>query len=102
MLSKPIGRLLFWVLAALCLSSCRAIWFDPDEGSAVNGAIRSQSVYPDGSPANANKSIGGLDGTSAKATIDSYNRSFTLPSGGAAAGATGGSSAPTGVPTPTP
>ena len=86
MLSKPIGRLLFWVLVALCLSSCRAIWFDPDEGSAVNGAIRSQSVYPDGSPANAKKSIGGLDGAAAKATIDSYNRSFTLPAGGAFTG----------------
>ena len=95
MLSKPIGRLLFWVLAALCLSSCRAIWFDPDEGSAVNGAIRSQSVYPDGSPANANKSIGGLDGASAKATIDSYNRTFTLPAGGA-------SPLPTGAPASTP
>lgn len=90
MLNKFVGHLML-AIAALCLTACRTIWVEPNEGSAVNAAIRSQSVNRDSTP-NANKSIGGLDGVAAKASIDNYNRSFILPAGGAG-GASGAAAA---------
>lgn len=72
------------------LVGCQSYWDpEPDFGSSVNGAIRTQAVNPNpptGKPyANAH-----MDGVSAKATVDNYQKSFTAP-GRTGQGATGGS-----------
>lgn len=73
---QPTLPLLMLVLA---LSGCQSYWdTEPDFGSTVHNAIRTQAVNPDpptGNPyANAR-----MDGVAAKTTVDNYQRSFVTP-----------------------
>ncbi|QWD96216.1 pilus assembly protein [Polynucleobacter sp. MG-6-Vaara-E2] len=71
---------------ALCLaiSGCQSIWQnEPDFGSSVTSSVQNQLVNPQ-APLGNPKPTTGLDGPSAKATVDSYQRSFrtgTSPAG---------------------
>ncbi len=72
-------KLLAFAPMILLLVGCQSYWdAEPGFGSSVNGAIRAQSVNknpPTGNPyANAH-----MDGVSAKATVDNYQKSFTAP-----------------------
>lgn len=74
-----VHRYLFWALAILALTGCQPYWNpEPDFGSSVNGAIRAQAVNPD-PPTGNPYAKGHMDGKSAKATVDNYQRSFTNP-----------------------
>jgi len=90
MLNKTrLATVLLGVLPLITLTACQSQWVDTNEGEAVNAAIYTQSVYPDGRKDVPTKASG-LDGVSAKATIDNYQRSFVTP-------ITTGSPAPAGV-----
>lgn len=67
------------LLLVSLLSGCQSYWNpEPDFGSSVNGAVRAQAVNPD--PPKGNPyAKGHMDGVSAKATVDNYQRSFTSP-----------------------
>ncbi len=72
-------KLLAFAPMILLLAGCQSYWdAEPGFGSSVNGAIRAQAVNPDpptGKPyANAH-----MDGISAKATVDNYQKSFIAP-----------------------
>jgi hypothetical protein len=93
-------RLFFFLLCTLGLAACQSNWVETNEGAAVNQAIMSQSVYPNGRPNTPTRSAGGLNGVAAKATIDNYQRSYVVPLLGAAAG--GGAPAASAAPATTP
>ena len=87
------------IISLLTLSACQSYWnARPDFGSSVNAAIQAQKVNPvapEGNP----KSTQGLDGPAAKASVDSYQRSFevkgsdsTYPSGSSLSPGSGSSS----------
>lgn len=66
-------------LAVVTVAGCQPYWnAEPDFGSSVNGAIRAQAVNPD-PPTGNPYAQGHMDGKSAKATVDNYQRSFTNP-----------------------
>lgn len=64
------------ILLVLSLSACQSYW-EPDShlGSSVNDVIKMQVANPQ-APANSPESIKGMDGISAKASIDNYQNSF--------------------------
>lgn len=87
------------MIVLISLSACQTYWeAHPDLGASVNSAIQAQKlnpVAPDGNP----KPTKGLDGPAAKASVDSYQRSFetkgsgsTYPGGGALSPSSGSSS----------
>jgi hypothetical protein len=88
-------------LTLLCLSAsaCQSYWdAHPDLGSSVNSAIQAQKVNP-AAPEGNPKPTKGLDGPAAKASVDSYQRSFdtkasgsTYPGGGSLSPSSGSSS----------
>lgn len=61
------------------MTGCQSYWNpEPDFGSTVNDAIRAQAVNknpPTGNP----YATAHMDGVSAKATVDNYQKSFTAP-----------------------
>lgn len=60
-------------------AGCQSYWdTEPDFGSSVNGAIRAQAVNPNVPVGNPNAKAH-MDGVSAKATVDNYQKSFTAP-----------------------
>ena len=77
------------MIVLLSLSACQSYWdAHPDLGSSVNSAIQAQKVNP-AAPEGNPKPTKGLDGPAAKASVDSYQRSFetkgsssTYPGGG--------------------
>jgi hypothetical protein len=92
-------KLISGSIVLLSLSACQSYWeAHPDLGSSVNSAIQAQKVNPvapEGNP----KPTKGLDGPAAKASVDSYQRSFetkgsgsTYPGGGALSPSSGSSS----------
>ena len=87
------------MIVLLALSACQSYWdAHPDLGNSVNSAIQAQKVNPvapEGNP----KPTKGLDGPAAKASVDSYQRSFetkssgsTYPGGGSLSPSSGSSS----------
>lgn len=85
------------ISSLLALGACQNYWAaDPNFGSSVNGAVTAQTVNPNAA-AKAPSNVKGMDGPSAKASIDSYQNSFVRrpAAGGNASGAgyfTGGQS----------
>jgi hypothetical protein len=68
------------LLASLTLAGCaetRTPHFDDHFGNAVNGAKAQQTINPDASQ--NTDPVTGMDGHSAKAAVDSYQKSFTAP-----------------------
>lgn len=96
---STVVKLLTMVVGTCSLSACQTDWRDPAEGAAVKAAIRAQSVYPDGRP-DVPTYGAGRDGVTARSSIEAYQRSYTLPAGGAGGAAPGPSSAPAPGPTP--
>ncbi|QWD89947.1 hypothetical protein [Polynucleobacter sp. MWH-Braz-FAM2G] len=92
------ARLSVAAISAILLTACQTDWQDPAEGAAVKGAIRAQSVYPDGRP-DVPTYGGGRDGVTARSSIEAYQRSFLLPTGGV--GGAAAPSTPSPAPTPT-
>jgi len=84
--------MLFTLISFVAFSGCaQKGWeIDPNLGKSVNNAIRAQSIYPDGPPRDA--VLGGLDGISANATIENYQKSFISRQAGAVTGGATGSS----------
>ena len=76
----------------ICLTGCQAYWYpSADFGSSVNGAIALQTVDPDAAK-KAPTVVRGMDGPSAKASVESYQKTFTrITPSGSAAGASGSS-----------
>jgi hypothetical protein len=84
------------------LTACAQQGWDADMnlGKSVNNAIRAQSIHPDGPP--KDRVLGGMDGVSAKATIDNYQKTFITPFitpqiGSAVGGVSGSSGSPAGA-----
>lgn len=75
-------RLVGLIGITVSLTACQTDWQDPTEGAAVKAAIRAQSVYPDGRP-DVPTFGSGRDGVTARYSIQSYERSFVAPTGGA-------------------
>jgi hypothetical protein len=94
---SSIFRLITSLVFIVSLAACQTDWQDPAEGAAVKSAVRAQSVYPDGRP-DVPTYGGGRDGITARSSIEAYQRSFSLPAGGAA----GGGSAPSPTPSAPP
>ena len=70
------------MIVLLALSACQSYWdAHPDLGSSVNSAIQAQKVNP-AAPEGNPKPTKGLDGPAAKASVDSYQRSFETKSSG--------------------
>lgn len=64
------------VVCVIGLSACQSTWdAEPDFGSSVNGAIKSQVRNPN-APVKVPKTAAGLDGPAAKNAVDSYQKSF--------------------------
>jgi hypothetical protein len=92
-------KLVSAAFALLSLAACQSYWdAHPDLGSSVNSAIQAQKVNPV-APEGNQKPTKGLDGPAAKASVDSYQRSFeskgsssTYPGGGALSPSSGSSS----------
>jgi type IV pilus biogenesis protein CpaD/CtpE len=60
----------------LSLGACQNYWTaSPDFGSSVNGAIAAQTVNPNAA-SQAPSDVKGMDGPSAKSSIDSYQNTF--------------------------
>lgn len=58
------------------LTACQADWYpQAGFGSSVNDAIAAQTANKD-APSKLNRETQGMDGPSAKASIDNYQRSF--------------------------
>lgn len=101
MFSISRAPLLVGLLSLIALTACQTNWYPrPDERAAVQGAIRAQSVYPDGRP-NPPVNGGGRDGETARKSIESYHRSYNLPTG-TVGGAASPTTSPTPISTPTP
>ncbi len=98
LLMSRVARLVIAIIPAISLMACQTDWQDPNEAAAVKAAIRAQSVYPDGRP-DVPTYLGGRDGITARSSIESYQRSFALPAGGAGGAPAAGAAAP--APTPT-
>ena len=61
---------------AAVLAGCQTDWdARPDFGSYVNGAVQAQLQNPN-APKGAPKSVVGLDGPAADATVTSYQKTF--------------------------
>ena len=90
-----LKKLFAWLSFGM-LTACAQQGWDADTnlGKSVNNAIRAQSINPDGPP--KDRVLGGMDGVSAKATIDNYQKSFIFPQIGSAAGGTSSSSGSSG------
>ena len=72
-------RVFLLLLAALGLTACQSYWYpEADFGATVNGAVRAQAVNPYAPVGNPNAKAH-MDGVSAKATVDNYQKSFTAP-----------------------
>ncbi len=72
-------RSLLGIVVVLVLSGCQSYWnADSDFGSSVNGAVRAQAINPD-PPTGNPYAKAHMDGISAKATVDNYQKSFTAP-----------------------
>ena len=69
-------RLMLLVTAAVSLVGCQAYWDpEPTFGSSVNGAVLAQEQNPK-APMGYPKSVVGLDGKAANASIESYQKTF--------------------------
>lgn len=67
---------LFLPMPLFLVTACQADWYpQAGFGSSVNNAIASQIVNKD-APIRVNDEAQGMDGPSAKASIDNYQRSF--------------------------
>ncbi len=79
-------RVSFGLLVALGLTACQSYWdADAAFGTSVNGAIRAQAVNPD-PPTGNPYAKAHMDGVSAKATVDNYQKSFIAPARSGQAG----------------
>lgn len=76
------------VFIVVSISACQSYW-EPDThlGSTVNDVVKMQSANPQ-APFDRPEAVKGMDGVSAKASIDNYQNSFTRR--GANSGASGG------------
>ncbi len=62
------------------LTACQSYWdADPNLGSSVNSAIRSQIANPN-APQVKQPSQQGMDGVAAKKSVDNYQKSFDAKS----------------------
>ena len=66
------------LLMSSVLMACQSNWSpEPDFGSSVTSAVKAQEVNPS-APDGNKKVTKGLDGPSAKAGIDNYQKSFEV------------------------
>lgn len=73
---KQIAGYCIVSIASLLITACQADWYpQPSFGSSINNAITAQTVNKN-IPAMVDRENQGMDGPAAKATIDSYQRSF--------------------------
>ena len=73
-------------LPSFILLGCQTGWYPDDQfGSSVNKAIADQ-IANKNAPDTLNISSMGMDGPTAKSTIDNYQKSFEQPSGSTVSG----------------
>ncbi len=73
-------------LPSFILLGCQSGWYPDDKfGSSVNQAISDQ-IANKNAPEVVNRSTMGMDGPTAKSTIDNYQKSFEQPSGSTVSG----------------
>lgn len=71
-----IIKLLAIFLSVGLVSACQSTWYEGEDfGSSVTEAVASQTANPS-APGSNKKPTKGLDGPSAKAGVDNYQRSY--------------------------
>lgn len=73
---STIRHAILLAAASAALAGCQAYWDpQPDFGSYVNGAVQAQVQNPK-APKGYPKSVVGMDGISANASVESYEKTF--------------------------
>jgi len=73
---KHLVGYLMLPLPIILITACQSSWYPQvGFGSSVNDAVAAQTVNKDG-PKEVKRETQGMDGPAAKASIDSYQRSF--------------------------